>query len=244
MVQSSASGIVQVRGPVLSPATRFALQSLPVPAPTAGMVAGRALGTLLQFRLRRFIPYFGQAATALEVMDAIRDAEEDPAQFWDGVDPRPYDAAAMAVFRGAFIEVQQRFLGLPIGLEARRNNWRYILIAADVMPNIARVDAAGIAELENALTWDPANARRRRRERTRGMGSANLAVRPGMPRPLSWEEYPFAATYIPANPASAIVDAVPLYENWVQGGFIRAAAMIQDFEPGNTVYVFIVGDIA
>ena len=108
----------------------------------------------------------------------------------------------------------------------RQNNSKYILIVAEIMTFIARVDAAGIAQLGRALTWDPANARRPLRERTRGMGSANLQTLAGAQRPLSWEEYPFAATYIPGHPTAAVVEAVPLYENWVQGGFIRAASMM------------------
>ncbi|MGL6110332.1 MAG: NucA/NucB deoxyribonuclease domain-containing protein, partial [Rubrivivax sp.] len=38
----------------------------------------------------------------------------------------------------------------------------------------------------------------------------------------SWEEYPFAATS--AARAGFVVDRVPLRENWIQGGFIRAAS--------------------
>lgn len=54
----------------------------------------------------------------------------------------------------------------------------------------------------------------------------------------SWEEYPFAATS--AARAGFVVDRVPLRENWIQGGFIRAAGMVQGFHPGDSVGCYIV----
>ena len=54
----------------------------------------------------------------------------------------------------------------------------------------------------------------------------------------SWEEYPFAC--LAEGGAGAHVDKVPLPENWRQGGFIRAAAMIQGFTPNTPVSVYVV----
>lgn len=49
----------------------------------------------------------------------------------------------------------------------------------------------------------------------------------------SWEEYPFAATS--AARAGFLVDRVPLRENRIQGGCIRAASMVQAIQPGDPV---------
>ena len=155
-----------------------------------------------------------------------------------------YTVDDMAVFRRAFAGLQQSFLISAAGIDATRRGIKYILISRSLMPEIARVDERGMAIHGQAFTWSPEGAAARRRAATSGRGPAGLiranpSVPPFLPLTIgSWEEYPFAS--LSEGGAGAHVDKVPISENWRQGGFIRAAAMIQRFTPSNPVSVHIV----
>ena len=104
------------------------------------------------------------------------------------------------------------------------------------MPRIAEVDRIGIEMYGDHLVWDPMGAAPRRRQATAGRPPARTFTTPNGPR-LSWEEYPFAVTRGPIP--GVYVDLAPLRENWIQGGFIRAAAMLQNFQPNTTVRAIV-----
>ncbi len=107
------------------------------------------------------------------------------------------------------------------------------------MPMIARVDTIGMAEYGDLLQWDPLNAASRRRAAIASRGRAGQTPdASGALVPGSWEEYPFAATRGLARQGSH-VDRVPLFENWIQGGFIRAADMAQGFVAGDRILCVI-----
>jgi hypothetical protein len=139
-----------------------------------------------------------------------------------------------------FRETERSFRVSAASDEVRRLQRGYILIARQAMPLIADIDAEGIRRHGRILQWDPANARSRRRMATGRLGRVGLI--PDMNRrlvPGSWEEYPFAATVSVQGPGS-YVDKAPLHENWIQGGFIRAASIVQNFSQNDIIECHIV----
>ena len=155
-----------------------------------------------------------------------------------------YTPEDMAVFRRGFGTAQAKFFGTTFGDQVRRARTKHILIPRSAMPEVAKVDLKGAAIHGRDFTWLPTGARARRQAAIRGRGPAGPI--PAQPGPFtiagmtlgSWEEYPFAC--LAEGGAGAHVDKVPLWENWRQGGFIRAAAMIQGFTPNTPVGVYVV----
>lgn len=105
------------------------------------------------------------------------------------------------------------------------------------MPNVIRVDAQGQIEHGSVHIWDLATARSRRADAIRGRGRATRIGDLLVGDPQSFEEYPPAA-FQRTQPAT--VGRVPLRENFIQGGLIRAASMLQKFQPGDRVMIVIV----
>ena len=232
-----AQGGVPVRRPVLTPATILAIEGRIAPRAGAVAIARNAAGALLRPSWRKFIPYLGQAMAISQAIDAARDAYENPEVDWHKLENEIYDAHDMAVFRQGFTEARVYFLTqTDRGFEAQRNNWNYILVPSQVMPRIAEVDSIGIEIHGEHLVWDPMGAAVRRRQATSGRQPARAFRTPDGPR-LSWEEYPFAATRGLAP--GVYIDLAPLRENWIQGGFIRAAAMLQNFRPNDSVRAIV-----
>lgn len=108
------------------------------------------------------------------------------------------------------------------------------------MPAVAAVDAQGINKYTNQLIWDPVNSSKRRYLATSSLGRAgNYVYQNGQSVRGSWEEYPFAVTNKVIPLEGTHTGVVPLRENWIQGGFIRAASIFQLFKPGDPISVFI-----
>lgn len=223
--------------PALSAATVAAIEGRMLVGAGAAM-AQAAGAALLRPNVAKFIPYLGWALTIGAVAYASYEAYNAREMDWAKMEAETYTADDLAVFRGAFSEARATFRERADGVEAEQRGQKYILIAAEVMPMIAAVDRRGMAEFGANLRWDPANGQTRRQAALRGRPPAGqVMVGTTMVRG-SWEEYPFAATS--AARAGFVVDRVPLRENWIQGGFIRAAGMVQGFHPGDSVGCYIV----
>ena len=233
------TGIVNVGG-VLSAATIIAIEKRMIIQASAVMVARKAGMSLIKPKPYKFIPYVGWAiaigATLYVAYEAYKSFEINYRKLENDI----YDEKDMEVFRMGYTEASRRFADTRAGVIASEANRKYILIPAEVMPVIAAVDTIGMEQYVNVVTWDPANGPSRRTAVTSGRGPAGpFTYSNGNVVRGSWEEYPFAATRGPI--AGAYVDRAPLRENWIQGGFIRAAAMVQSFTPGDTIFVYILG---
>ena len=203
----------------------------------AGAVARGAAAAALRPSVARFIPYVGWALTIGAIAYASYEAYNSRDLDWAKLEAETYTPEDIAFFRGAFSEARDRFLTSEDGLAAQRRGQKYILIPSEVMPMIAEVDRRGMAQFGASLRWDPANGPTRRQAALRGRPPAGqVRVGTSLVRG-SWEEYPFAATS--AARTGFLVDRVPLRENWIQGGFIRAASMVQAFRGGDAVTCFI-----
>jgi hypothetical protein len=228
----SSSGAVFTAPFVASLEARIATRA------TAAFIAERVAISLLTPRITKFIPYVGWAimigTAAYAGYEAYKSTEIDWGKLENGV----YDAQDLTVFRMGFTVAQQRFLATAAGAAAVRNRSKYILIPSEVMPTVAQVDSLGITQFGNSLTWDPAGANQRRYQAVGKRGSAGIIFLANGTRVRgSWEEYPFAVTYAPIP--GAVVDLVPLREQWIQGGFIRAADIVQAFKPSDNVLCYI-----
>jgi len=200
-------------------------------------VAEAAAVALLRPNLARFIPYAGWVLTIGTVAYASYEAYNARGIDWSKLEAESYSADDLAVFMAAFTQARQAFAARADGAEAQRRGQKFILIPSEVMPMIADVDRRGVAEYGAALRWDPAGGPVRRQAALRGRGAAGPVRVGGASVRGSWEEYPFASTS--AARTGFLVDRVPLRENWIQGGFIRAASMVQGFHPGDAVRCFI-----
>lgn len=231
-------GVVGFSGSALSPATVSAIERRMVIGPTAVIVARRAAVALVKPKVTKVIPYVGWAIAIGSAVYAGYEAYKATEVQWAKMEAETYDEADMAVFRIGYTEASRVFERTADGLEAAQNGWKFILIPSEVMPMVAAVDAVGMATYGNVLQWDPANKAARRYKATRGLPPAGpIAYQDGSTLRGSWEEYPFASTW--SSIPGAHIDRVPLRENWIQGGFIRAAASVQGFEAGETVRTFI-----
>ena len=234
----AGAGIVNMAGvAVLSTATLEAIQGRMVTGLAVEAIAGRVALSVIRPNPLKFIPYIGWAITIGTALYVGYEAYNATQLNYAKMDAETYDAEDLVVFRGAFTQARARFLASAQGLQAQRSNAKYILIPRQAMPTVATVDAIGIGMFGNALTWSPAGAPARRRAAISSKGrAAPFGVFPG-----SWEEYPFAVTTAATAPGGqAYVDRVPLSENWIQGGFIRAAAIVQSFMSGDKVDCYIV----
>lgn len=232
-------GILRLSGPVLSAWTVEAIEQAMLRPVAAGAIMRRATARFFQAAVRGRSPPAWVFAIGLGLYagyEAYNEREVD----WTKLEEEQYSANDLAVFRRGFSEANRQFLVQAAGVAATANRWKYILIPSEIMPVVAGVDLRGIERLGNILQWEPAGANARRRGATAGRGSAGVYhYSDGTFVRGSWEEYPFAVTTsLIAGPAQ--VEQVPLRENWVQGGFIRAASLSQGFVPGDTVrcYVF------
>ncbi|HEY4252158.1 MAG TPA: NucA/NucB deoxyribonuclease domain-containing protein [Roseomonas sp.] len=232
------SGVVNMGGvAVLSTATLNAIQNRMLTGLAAEAIAGRVALSVLRPNPLKFIPYIGWAITIGTLLYVGYEAYNATQLNTAKMEADTYDAEDLAVFRGAFTQARATFLTTAQGLQAQRRNAKYILIPRQAMPTVAAVDTIGIGMFGNALIWSPAGAPARRRAAISSKGRAapfgNFLG--------SWEEYPFAVTVSATAPGGqAYVDRVPLSENWIQGGFIRAAAMVQGFVNGDKVDCYIV----
>jgi hypothetical protein len=222
--------------PALSAATIVAIENrMLVGAATA--IAGAAAAAAARPSIARFIPYAGWALTIGAIAYASYEAYNTREIDWAKLEAESYSADDIAVFMAAFTQARQAFATRADGIEAQRRGQKYILIPSEVMPMIAEVDRRGMAQFGASLRWDPANGPSRRQAALRGRAPAGeVRVGTSLVRG-SWEEYPFASTS--AARAGFLVDRVPLRENWIQGGFIRAASIVQSFRDGDAVTCFI-----
>jgi len=191
---------------------------------------------------KRLLGPVGAALSGYAAMGAAWESEWG--QSLSGVENGVYSAEAMGVFRQGYTESNEQFMATALGRTYGRTGQKYILIPANVMPTVAAVDADGMMVHGDTLTWDPAGSRGRRQAATGGLGRAGIipwratGAGPSVFNTIgSWEEYPYASTA--QGGAGSHVGAVPLMENWIQGGFIRAASMVQGFRPGDTIKVVI-----
>lgn len=232
------NGVLNLPRTTLSAATVVAIEKRMVIGPTAGMIARRAGTALIKPKPTKLIPYIGWAIAIGSALYAGYEAYNSTSINWEKMEAEDYDANDMAVFRMGYTEAARVFALTPAGQAARRAGHKYILIPSEVMPMVAAVDAVGMGTYGNTLTWDPANKATRRYQAIGNLGRAGAIVYTnGNTVRGSWEEYPFASTLAPLP--GAHVDRVPLRENWIQGGFIRAAAVVQRFRPSDTVLSFI-----
>lgn len=232
-------GILNLSGPTLSATTVVAIESRMVMGPTAAMVARRAGVSLIKPKVYKAIPYIGWAIAIGSALYAGYEAYNATYVNWKKLENEIYDDDDMRVFRRGYTESAASFADTIQGTQAADNEWRFILIPSEVMPMIAAVDTVGIQNHGNVLRWDPENKVTRRRQTTSGLPPAGpIAYSNGNTVRGSWEEYPFASTLGLGVPG-VHVDRAPLRENWIQGGFIRAAAMVQRFSVGDTVRSYI-----
>jgi hypothetical protein len=231
------NAIVRV-GTALTAGTVLAIERRMIMHATAAMIAQRTGMALIKPRIYKFIPLVGWAIAIGSTLYAGYEAYKSTVINYNKLENGVYDAQDMETFRIGYTEANLRFADTSTGVRARSQRRKYILIPAEVMPVIAAVDTVGIEHYGNILTWDPSGGPARRAAATNGRGSAGpFTYTNGNVVRGSWEEYPFAVTRGPRP--GAHVDRVPLRENWIQGGFIRAAAMVQQFRPEDTVYVYI-----
>lgn len=231
-------GVVHLTRPALSAATVVAIEKRMVLGSTALMVAKRAGASLIKPKATKLIPYVGWAIAIGTAVYAGYEAYNDSQMAWKKLEDETYDDNDMAVFRKGYTESSNEFRLTAAGIAAQRNNWKFILIPSEVMPMIAMVDTVGMERYGNVLKWDPANKAIRRQRATAGRPPAGpIVYTNGNTVRGSWEEYPFASTLAPTP--GAHVDRAPLRENWIQGGFIRAASMVQGFQHGETVRSYI-----
>ncbi len=222
--------------PVLSAGTIVAIENRMLMG-AAAAVAQAAAVAALRPNVARFIPYVGWALTIGAIAYASYEAYNARDVDWSRLEAESYTADDLAVFMAAFTQARQAFATRADGIEAQRRGQKYILIPSEVMPMIADVDRRGMAQFGASLRWDPANGPLRRQAALRGRAPAGqLRVGTSLVRG-SWEEYPFASTS--AAREGFLVDRVPLRENWIQGGFIRAASIVQAFRDGDAVTCFI-----
>jgi hypothetical protein len=148
---------------------------------------------------------------------------------------RTYSGDSNTLLREGYSAAVTKFRATAKGQELLRNNMKFILIPSSVMPNIARVDAEGQKKYGSILTWAPEAAK-----------SNRSAIRPDVSTlrgpGFSIEEYPYASTREGGDRSRVHLGTVPSVENWIQGGFIRAASMLQNFEPGDRIEVVIWDD--
>lgn len=231
-------GILMLPRTVLSASFVESLEARIVIRASASFVAGRVAVSLLTPRLTKFIPYVGWAIMIGTAVYAGYEAYKSTEVDWNKLENGIYDAADLAMFRVGFTMARQQFLTTAAGAAAQQAGSKYILIPSEVMPTVGQVDMIGITQFGNSLTWDPAGAKWRRALAMRGRGTAGPLILPnGTSLRGSWEEYPFAATYAPKP--GAYVDRVPLREQWIQGGFITAAAIVQAFRVNDNVLAYV-----
>lgn len=233
-------GIALLGRPALTAMTVEAIEHRLLTGLATEAIIARAGAALIRPNLLKFVPYAGWILTVGMVGYAAYEAYNETQVNWAKMENEIYDGGDLAVFLRGFTEVRNSFLASPVSTTARENQWKYILIPSEIMPMIAQVDAAGMDTFGSVLEWDPDGAGSRRGAAMRGRSAAGAIQLPdGTSVRGSWEEYPFAVTRVPGM-EGAYVDRVPLRENWIQGGFIRAASMAQNFERGMTVHCFIV----
>lgn len=233
------NGIVKA-GAVLSAATVVAIEKRMIIQASAAVIARRAGMALIKPRPYKFIPYIGWAITIGTTLYAGYEAYKSFEINFKKIENEIYDEQDIATFKIGYTEANLHFVDTAAGVRARAEKRKYILIPAEVMPVIAAIDTIGMEQFGNVLTWDPAGGSARRTLAMVGRGLAGaFTYNNGNIVRGSWEEYPFAVTRGPIP--GAYVDRAPLRENWIQGGFIRAAAIVQQFKPGDTIFVYILG---
>jgi hypothetical protein len=233
-----AEGILMLPGTVLSASFVTSLEARIATRATVGFIAGRVAASVLTPRLTKFIPYVGWAIMIGSAIYAGYEAYKSTEIDWNKLENGIYDGEDLAVFRLGFTMARQQFLTTAAGIAATQAGSKYILIPSEVLPTVSQVDMIGITQFGNSLTWDPAGAKTRRAQAMRGRGTAGPIVVPnGGSLRGSWEEYPFAVTYAPKP--GAYVDRVPLREQWIQGGFITAAAIVQAFRVNDNVLCYV-----
>lgn len=230
--------VLRISGNVLSASTVVAIERGLVSRATMAMVARRVGVSLIKPKLYKAIPYVGWAIAIGTTLYAGYEAYNATHINYHKMENDIYDEKDMKAFRRGYTESVRVFAQTSVGAEILRQRTKFILIPAEAMPIIATVDTVGMQQFGNTLTWDPANGPSRRATAISGRGPAGpFAYTNGNTVRGSWEEYPFAVTQGPTP--GTHVDRAPLRENWIQGGFIRAAAIVQAFRPGETVNAFI-----
>jgi RHS repeat-associated protein len=152
-----------------------------------------------------------------------------------GVGSSGYSEEDLISFRSSYSDANERFLLTAEGQALIAKGQKYVLISRSAMPNVAAVDLAGQAVHGDTHVWDPANAGPRRAEARSQMSMFGPSLRSLVGQ--SVEEYPPASM---ARTGPPTVGYVPMSENWTQGGWIRAASMLQGFRPGDAVKVVVV----
>ena len=232
-------GIVQLTRPALTRQMTMALYARVTTSASAASVLGRAGIALVRPNPVKLVPVLGWAVTIGSVAWALDDAYNATEVDWGKLEGGSYSAEDTTFFRGAFTQARTAFLATTVGIAAQRAGRKFILIPSQVMPAIALVDTYGVSRHGNVLRWDPVNATSRRQAVMRGRARAGTITGPsGQQVRGSWEEYPFATT-VGLGAPGVHVDRVPLQENWIQGGFINAARVTQNFVPGDVVHAYI-----
>ena len=233
-------GVLKLPQAVLTAETVVAVEQRMITDATVSMVARRVGLDLLKPKLTKFIPYVGWGFAIASALYVAYEVYNSTQVDWAKLEGGRYEPSDLAVFRMGFTQARNAFLATAVGQAMARQRQKYILIPSEVMPAVASVDTQGIMKYTNRLIWDPANKASRRYAATNRLGRAgNFVYQNGQSVRGSWEEYPFASTRKVSTVAGVHTGAVPLRENWIQGGFIRAAAMVQNFMPNDPVSAFI-----
>jgi hypothetical protein len=142
-------------------------------------------------------------------------------------------AAATMAYSGLHEQIEKAIRDLAEELKNQLRKLKVVPISFTMMPKIAQhvQDAQGGPLRPQLLTrTTPALAKLNRAAAIAGRGPAGLG--------MSWDEYPFASTT--AGGRGASVRAVPLPENWIQGGVIGASYALQNITPGDQFWVVVI----
>jgi RHS repeat-associated protein len=118
-----------------------------------------------------------------------------------------------------------------IGRQFNRFPKKFVPISKSLMPSIAAHISGVQRGIPQLLTRANATtARPNRAAAIRGLPSAGSG--------LSWDEYPFASTYQGGTGASVM--AVPIGEQWIQGGVIGGSYIVQRITDGDRFWVVVI----
>jgi len=108
---------------------------------------------------------------------------------------------------------------------------KFVPVPGFLLPTVAQ--HVGTAQLVHGMTLTRANLRQGAKNRyqvLKGKGSAGPS--------RSWDEYPFFSSAQGGKPNASVMP-VPKEENWLQGGIIAGAYLLEKIQPGDD-YVVIV----
>ena len=190
----------------------------------AGIIATAAVFTLPQ--TRRFIQEGGQAAVSLtgELGESVTGLIQQAAAQAAGLLAVAYESVRDQIKR-ATDELKK------IGQKLNRIPKKFVPISQSILPSVAAHVTLAQGGIPQILTRTTSIAARRNR-------AAAIGGLPPAGLLMSWDEYPFASTV--QGGLGASVMAVPLRENWIQGGIIGGSYGIQKIAVGDNFWVIVI----